>query len=111
MSTKINGSLSVPGELNFKYDGDNPLDLNGYITTQEELVSTYNDDEPLEIIGHLSIPEYVGELYDGPYEVTPTEATQTLQAEGLMMTQDVKVKPIPNNYGLITWNGSVLTVS
>lgn len=56
------------------------------------------------------IPIYP-EDYQGAYEVTPTEATQTLPTRGLMMTQDVKVKPIPNNYGLITWNGSVITVS
>lgn len=56
------------------------------------------------------IPIYPSD-YQGAYEVTPTEATQTLPTEGLMMIHDVKVKPIPNNYGLITWNGSVLTVS
>lgn len=95
MSTKINGSLSVPGELNFKYDGDNPLDLNGYITTQEELVSTYNDDEPLEIIGHLSIPEYVGELYDGPYEVTPSGNFILLPTADRILEDDVLVHPIP----------------
>ena len=56
------------------------------------------------------IPIYPNE-YQGTYMVTPTEATQTLPTEGLMMIHDVKVKPIPNNYVLITWNGSVLTVS
>lgn len=56
------------------------------------------------------IPIYP-EDYHGAYEVTPTEATQTLPTEGLMMNNDVTVKPIPNNYGRISWNGSVLTVS
>lgn len=56
------------------------------------------------------IPLYP-EDYTGAYEVTPTEETQTLPTEGLMMNRDVTVKPIPNNYGRISWNGSVLTVS
>lgn len=56
------------------------------------------------------IPIYPGD-YTGTYEVTPTEETQTLPTEGLMMNQNVTVKPIPNNYGRISWNGSVLTVS
>ena len=49
--------------------------------------------------------------YAGPYEVTPTQETQVLQTDRLRMTSDVVVNPIPSNYGLITWNGSVLTVS
>lgn len=49
--------------------------------------------------------------YDGPYSVTPSDSAQTLLTQGKAMTDNVIVGPIPNNYGLITWNGSVLTVS
>ena len=49
--------------------------------------------------------------YGGPYEVTPTRYTQTLPTEGTLMSGNVKVNPIPSNYGLITYNGSVITVS
>ena len=49
--------------------------------------------------------------YEGPYEVTPTQQTQTLATDQLRMTGDVVVNPIPSNYGLITWDGIVLTVS
>ena len=49
--------------------------------------------------------------YDGPYEVTPSTETQTLATDNLLMTDNVTINPIPNNYGLITWNGSTLTVS
>ena len=49
--------------------------------------------------------------YDGPYEVTPTRYTQVLYTNGKQMADDVTVHPIPPNYGLITYNGSVLTVS
>lgn len=52
------------------------------------------------------VPKYTGE-----YEVTPTQQTQTLLTEGLKMTANVVVNPIPSNYGKITYNGSVITVS
>ena len=49
--------------------------------------------------------------YEGAYEVTPSAEAQTLATKNLRMTDDVVVKPIPSNYGLITWDGSVITVS
>ena len=52
-----------------------------------------------------------GDHYTGEYTVTPTSYTQTLPTAGLVMEQDVTIDPIPSNYGLITWNGSFLTVS
>lgn len=43
---------------------------------------------------------------------TPTQATQTITADaGYTGLGTVTVNPIPNNYGLITYNGSVLTIS
>lgn len=51
------------------------------------------------------------EYYQGSYEVTPSEITQVLSTENLMMAENITINPIPNNYGLITWNGSALTVS
>ena len=49
--------------------------------------------------------------YSGPYEVTPLAQTQTLATANKTLSQNVVVKPIPSNYGLITWNGSTITVS
>jgi len=49
--------------------------------------------------------------YRGAYNVTPNSETQILSTANRMMGQDVVINPIPNNYGLITWDGSVLTVS
>ena len=49
--------------------------------------------------------------YDGAYEITPGAETQVLETRDLRMTENVTVNAIPNNYGLISWNGSVLTVS
>lgn len=49
--------------------------------------------------------------YTGTYEVTPTSEVQVLPTENRTLTRDIVINPIPSNYGLITWNGSVLTVS
>lgn len=64
------------------------------------------------IAGHLTVPQYVlPPSYEGPYEVTPSEETQTLATDSLYMRGNITINPIPSNYGLITWNGSTLTVS
>lgn len=52
-----------------------------------------------------------GETYNGPYTVTPSKQTQILQTRNLTLTGNITVNPIPQNYGLITWNGAFLTVS
>ena len=51
------------------------------------------------------------DAYPGPYEVTPSSEAQVLPTAHCTMTGDLVVEPIPSNYGLITWNGSTLTVS
>ena len=44
--------------------------------------------------------------------VTPSSAEQIITPEqGFNALSKVTVEPIPSNYGLITWNGSTLTVS
>lgn len=49
--------------------------------------------------------------YDGPYEVTPSRQRQQLATSNKILAHNVIIEPIPSNYGLITWNGSTLTVS
>ena len=52
-----------------------------------------------------------GDPYAGPYTVTPTNEEQVLATYHKTMTGNLTINPIPSNYGLITWNGSTLTVS
>lgn len=52
-----------------------------------------------------------GEPYEGDYSVIPAMEAQTLPTSGKLLTRDVTIGAIPNNYGLITWSGSILTVS
>lgn len=49
--------------------------------------------------------------YEGEYVVTPTRERQVLETKHLAMTENVVIEPIPQNYGLITYNGFELTIS
>ena len=49
--------------------------------------------------------------YTGDYEITPTAEVIVLETKDKRMTDHVRVLPVPQNYGLITWDGSTLTVS
>jgi hypothetical protein len=69
-----------------------------------------NTDSPLSFTVEQGIPIYPVP-YSREYTVTPSAETQVLETEGLMMAHNVTINPIPSNYGLITWNGSTLTVS
>ena len=49
--------------------------------------------------------------YQGEYTFTPSNEAQTIHTEGLVMGQDITINPVPNNYGLISYNGSSIMVS
>lgn len=49
--------------------------------------------------------------YTGSYTITPAATAQTIPIAQLTAADDITIEPIPNDYGLITWNGSTLTVS
>ena len=69
--------------------------------------SSYDCDLGTAII----VNQIVGDEYEGPYEFTPSDETQVVAINLKTATQDITINPIPNNYGRITWDGSVLTVS
>lgn len=87
-----------------------PIQITGTLTPQASLSATLSTNARLT--GTLTIPEGASvRKYEGEYEVTPTEETITLSTSNLQMTHNVTINPIPSNYGLITWNGTTLTVS
>lgn len=49
--------------------------------------------------------------YDGSYSITPSNDRQVLPTNDKVMLDNLVVEPIPQNYGLISWNGSTLTIS
>lgn len=80
-----------------------------HVTSDAALSLREQGDASLSLKG-----DYVGDPlpeYHGPVTVTPATYEQTLLTHGTHLSQDVTIAPIPNNYGLITWNGSTLTVS
>lgn len=84
--------------------------LSGYVNGQGSMGGTLSGS--IGIIGDLD--RNYTQTYDdyaGPYEVVPSRETQTLRTNRLLMTGNVTIAPIPSNYGLIEWNGSVLRVS
>lgn len=83
------------------------------IVITPQTVSVKADADTLAIkLENPVIRELIGgEPYEGNYSVTPTTETQILPTSGKLLARDVTVNPIPSNYGLITWSGSILTVS
>lgn len=62
--------------------------------------------EQVRVIYDSPYPEYTG-----PTSITPSAQTQTLYTAYTNMLHDITINPIPSNYGLVTWNGSVLRIS
>ena len=61
------------------------------------LSASFKDFQEVTIIGEA-------EHYDGSYEVIPKAVPQVLSTKGKLMSEDVKVAAIPQNYGLVTYN-------
>lgn len=64
------------------------------------------------ISGGLSVPTVAPvEPYEGSYEFTPSGERQEIEIANKRARENIVINPIPQNYGLITWDGSTLTVS
>ena len=92
-----NDTVVIDGDLLMVTQSDGDLDLD-----------IQQDGEEGEVI---KVVDYDHPIYDGPIEITPSRETQVLETQGKILITNIVANPIPKNYGLITWNGSVLTVS
>ena len=52
-----------------------------------------------------------GEPYEGPTEFTPSAEEQVAETRNRVLYENIVIRPIPSNYGLITYNGRIITVS
>lgn len=50
-------------------------------------------------------------VFTGAYEYTPSAEQQIIEIKGEKAVENIVIKPVPSNYGLISWNGSTLTIS
>lgn len=89
-------------------------------TAYDLTVSAIDQTYPLDYAGTVqtyglnvgvTIETVAGEHYTGLTEVTPSQDVQILETQGLFTDDNIRINPIPSNYGLITWDGSILTVS
>ena len=89
---------------------ENNLTLTGALSAVSGLSGVLSGSS--QVSGTVTIPDVIyPKQYDGPYEFTPSAAQQTVPTAGLMATEDIVINAVPGNYGLIVWNGSILTVS
>lgn len=81
---------------------------------ETELITRIDGAASLHSLIDGETAQYIGgavQLEDN-VEVTPTREEQHIEpAPGYAGIKSFTVHPIPSNYGLVTWNGSVLTIS
>lgn len=83
--------------------------ITGNIKAIRAVKATINAKET--ITGKLALRLPDTDIYNGAYEITPNKATQILKTSNKLAIKDIIIEPIPNNYGLITWNGRFIKVS
>lgn len=89
-----------------------PIIIDLDVSTDNAAVDLSVESDNTEIDFALSAPIVVdARHYEGSYVVTPSREEQTLATRNFYLTDNITVAPIPKNYGLITWNGSYITVS
>lgn len=115
---EITGILSSGGTLEGAVSSSHSV--RGHLTGSIELSAMLSQRQTLScvlnatpnITGVMSIPVAVlPPIYQGEYSVTPTTEAQTLDTDHFYMIDNITINPIPNNYGLITYDGSIITVS
>ena len=85
-------------------------EITGNLSAPIQIIGTLAGES--KIAGTLSIPSAIlPPTYEGEYTFTPSAETQVIESERKWLTNNIVINPIPSNYGLIGWNGSVLTVS
>ena len=65
-----------------------------------------------KLIGALSAVGRLDATLSGVQSLTATlSLPQVVEIANKKATADITIAPVPQNYGLITWDGSTLTVS
>lgn len=81
------------------------------VITSETATLKVDGPEAAELTAESSILIDRSTIYEGAYEWTPSAEAQYIPIADQKATENIKINPIPSNYGLITWDGSILTVS
>ena len=91
------------------------IELDCIVESNELLFDSDIEDDALEFDAFVETDIVISggsvNWYDGPYEFTPTVSEQIIDIANKTAIDNITINPIPNNYGLITWNGTTITVS
>lgn len=63
------------------------------------------------VVEHLDVRVTGLPEYDGPTEIIPSMYEQVLATMDTEVHSNIVVGPIPSNYGLVTYDGTVITIS
>lgn len=97
-------SVSDESPLSLSVSDAQPVELS--VGDVQPIALSAEPIEPVELtVGGSERP------YGGAYRVTPSRSNQVLPTIGRYLDRDIVIEAIPGNYGLVEWNGSVLTIS
>jgi len=86
----------------------------------DDLILVLDDSLPLGLVIEDSSSPFTltigdGEteypVYEGETVFTPTRQTQTVVTSRKVVLDNITINPIPRNYGLVTYNGSIITIT
>lgn len=83
--------------------------LIGKIQSAGQLQGSVSAEEQMK--GSFNLFELPENQYEGSYVFTPSSQTQYAPTAYMTLLGDIKINPIPSNYGLITYDGTIITVS
>lgn len=83
------------------------------VSTESSISLSVSSEEIIPVaVEQIRVKWLNPDPYEGEYEVTPVQGEAiVLNTAHHTMSQNVKINPIPQNYGLITYNGNIITVS
>ena len=76
------------------------------LTVEPDQVPVPMQMEQLRVVYDSPYPNYTG-----PTSVTPSAQAQTLHTKDTALLSDITIGAVPNNYGLITWDGTRIHVT
>lgn len=76
--------------------------------TEQAFTCSFKDSTPMQVaFGNIYRPP----VYEGISTVSVENTAQILETKGKLLTENITINPVPEYYGKITWDGSILTVS
>lgn len=86
-----------------------PMTVSSSVVTVPMEVTASNVPIPMNVSTAYYTSHY--DTYGGAYEFAPGDEQQVVQTSNKVLKDDIIIQPIPSNYGKITYDGVVITVS